>query len=116
MIEELQTLERFQPRHPSINVSKISSFEFFVRKLYKPKEDIEHFYQLTALALIMSSDRRVSPLLVGNEYFEKPLLTDLKYCLRNVQRIDLDFLRLAFRFTRFSFRGAENYNADRREI
>jgi len=100
LVEELPTLERFQPRDPNINVSKVSSFEYYVRKLYRPKENIEHIYQLTALALIMSCDRRVANSLLRSPLFEKPLLSDIKYCLEKVNRIDPDFLRLGFRFTK----------------
>ena len=84
LIEELTTLERFQPRDLSINVRKGPSFDFYVRKIYRPKENIEHIYQLTALALIMSSDVRTGPHVFDSPYFMEPLLKDIKYCLREV--------------------------------
>jgi len=99
LIEELTTLERFQPRHPNINVAIASSFDFFLQKEYRPKENIEHIYQLTALAFIMTLDRRISSYILSSPFFKKPLLSDIKYCLSQVSRIDPDYLRLVFRFT-----------------
>ena len=88
-----------------------------MRKLYKPKEDIEHIYQLTALAMIISADRRLCMPLIKNEFFAKPLLSDLKYCLREIQRVDPDFLRLAYRFARYTLNRARDiYGRDRYEI
>ena len=102
LVEEMVSLERFQPNDPNINIRKVSSFEYFVKKLYKPKENIESVYQLTALALIMSADRRVTKQLIESQYFETPLISDIKYVLEKVQRIDPDYLRIVLRFMKFT--------------
>ena len=73
-----------------------SSFDFFIKNVYRPKENVEHIYQMTSLALILYCDRRVSQDLVQSKHFETPLITDIKYILEKVQRIDPQFLRLAF--------------------
>lgn len=73
-----------------------SSFDFFIKSIYRPQENVEHIYQMTSLALILHCDRRVSQDLVQSKHFEMPLLTDIKYILETVQRIDPQFLRLAF--------------------
>ena len=98
LMEEMATLERFQPKDPSINVGRPSSFEYFVKKIYRPKEDIEHVYQLTALAFIQSCDGRIQQQLIENPLFSKVLLTDIKFCLKSVKKIDPDYLRLAAKF------------------
>ena len=110
-------MERFQPRDPSINITQVSSFDYFVLKQYRPKENIEHIYQLTALAFIMSCDRRMAQRLLSSQYFATPLISDIKYCLSEVQRIHPDFLRLVFRFTKFVLsKRSEDFGKDRREI
>lgn len=91
-------MERFQPTDPSINVSRASAFEYFVKKRYRPKENIEHVYQLTALAFIQSCDGRIQKQLIENPLFSKVLLQDIKFCLKSVKKIDPDFLRLATKF------------------
>ena len=40
LVEEMVALERFQPTDPNINIKKVSSFDYFMKKLYKPKENI----------------------------------------------------------------------------
>ena len=117
LVEEMSTLERFQPRDPSININRVTSFDYFVRKQYKPKENIEHVYQLTALAFIFSCDRRLVKPLLDSQYFVTPLLTDIIYCLNEVQRIDPDFLRLAFRFSKFTLsKRFEAFKVQRNQI
>ena len=82
-MEELETLERFQPTDSNIKVGNLSSLDYYVRSLYRPKENIEHIYQLTTLAFIMSCSR-ISVSLFESEHFEKTLLKDLKYYLKEV--------------------------------
>ena len=43
LIGELETLERFQPTDPNLNIRQISSFEYFVKKHYRPKENMVDF-------------------------------------------------------------------------
>lgn len=91
---------------------EISSFDYFVKKLYKPKENIEHIYELTALALIMSSNDRLAQQLRKNHFLSVPLIKDVKYLLGQVARIDPEFLRLAARFCSYTlrFKGRDMFN------
>ena len=40
--DDMRVLERFQPRDPNINVRNASSFDFFIKTIYKPQENIDH--------------------------------------------------------------------------
>ena len=44
LINELEILERFQPTDPNLNIRQVSSFDYFVKKHYRPKENIETIY------------------------------------------------------------------------
>lgn len=75
-----------------------------MKRLYHPKENIEHVYQLTALALIMSSNEPTCRQMLQSEYFAVPLLKDIKYCLSQVSRINPEFLRLISKFCSYTLK------------
>ena len=98
LMQELENLETFQPRDSNIKIRNGSSFDYFVKTQYRPQENMDHTYQLTALAFIMSTDNRTCPAVLESENFEV-LLTDIVYRLEKVARIDPRFLRLLSSFT-----------------
>ena len=67
----------------------------------------------------MSCDRRIGQEIMESRNFEKPLLSDIKFVMEKVQRIDPDFLRLSYRFTKFvlsPLKGGEKFLEARNEI
>ena len=85
LVQELKTLERFQPRDPEINLLDSNSFENFVKKQYRPKANIEYIYQLTTLALLMSyHNPNIRTEILASPYFKAPLLNDIIYCLNEI--------------------------------
>ena len=67
----------------------------------------------------MCCNTRTSKEILNSPHLKVPLLKDIKYCLTDVQRIDPDFLRLAYHFSRFVLglkRGGEVYATERKHI
>ena len=69
----------------------------FVKRYYRPKENIEHVHNLLIYSILL--DKAFSSRLKQSPHYKSLVLKDLIFYLDKVHHLDPEFLRVALNFT-----------------
>ena len=100
LIEHEEFFRQYQPCDPNLNVNSQCTFDYYIRTSYRPDKNTEDVYKMISLTLILFHNRWISRKILVDEYFSDRLLADLNIFLKNVNDIDLEFLRLLDKFNK----------------
>ena len=96
-MRESQILRRFEPKELGFSLIERDAFEMFIKRHYRPKENIEHLHQLVVYAILKEKVSTGS--VRKSQYYESLLLKDLEFYLDKAYHLEPDFLRVVFHFT-----------------